>query len=144
MLNKLRWNDARKAVPIESRPAAETVSRLSSYWRNMNSNMQKMSTKRDIDNNTESDVSSARNRNRLPGPDLYTTATEAFDDTTKYSQSDMEKMRKELDTAKSIISQQQRELEETRNFKHTMEQALPNPSEAEFSRGDHQITTLQR
>lgn len=133
MLDKLRLNDSRKTTPVEIK--ASTTQRAN------NDDTRKTSFVKEVDIKTESDVSSART-DRFSGSDLYTPATDIFDDAAKAQIAEMERVKKELEAARSVIDQQKRELEETRQFKHTMEQALPSPSEAEFPRGD--LPSIQR
>lgn len=139
MLDKLRLNDSRITSPGEIKPSVSPMSQPNSA-----SNARKISSKREVDVKTESDTSSAREYDGLSGSELYTPATEAFDESVKATNAEMERVKKELEAARSVIDQQKRELEETRNFKHTMEQALPSPSEADFPRNDHQIAAMHR
>jgi len=144
MLNKLRLNDSRKTTPVDAKiSTATTTARPLDYYTS-GSDIQKTSIKKDNDHKTESDASSARETERFSGSDLYTPATEVFDESVKAANAEMEKVRRELEAAKSVINQQKRELEESRTFKHTMEQALPSPSEAEFPRGDAHISSMHR
>ncbi|KAK5951100.1 hypothetical protein OHC33_007853 [Knufia fluminis] len=143
MLNKLRLNDSRKPTPIDAKTtvATSTSHPLDQYT--SGSDIRKTSIKKDIDINTESDASSARDVERFSGSELYTPATDVFDESAKAANAEMEQVKRELEAAKSVINQQKRELEDSRTFKHTMEQALPSPSEAEFPRGDVHIGSMQ-
>lgn len=100
-----------------------------------------ISTKRDADTSTESDVSSARDTDRFSASDSHTPATENFDDSINH---ETERLKKQLNAANAVINQQKRELEESRNFKHTMDQALPSPSEADFPRNERPNANIQR
>lgn len=144
MLNKLRLNDSRKTTPVDIKNVASQHIAHSLDQYTSGSDIRKTSLKQETDVKTESDVSSARDTDRFSGSELYTPATEAFDESVKAANAEMERVKRELEAAKNVISQQKRELEETRNFKHTMEQALPSPSEAEFPRNDARISSMQR
>lgn len=140
MLDKLRMNDARKPSSTDNKLNAQSLEQYTS-----GSEVCKTSVKKEMDVNTESDVSSARDLDRFSISDMFTPATEVFDESVKAANEEMERVKRELEAAKSVINQQKRELEETRNFKHTMEQALPSPSEADFDRGiDSQIASMHR
>ncbi|KAK5101226.1 hypothetical protein LTS08_004833 [Lithohypha guttulata] len=136
MLDKLRLNDSRKTTPVDVKTSAATLSHNA-----ITTGTRKTSFVKEADLKTEPNVSSARD-DRFSGSELYTPATEAFDESIKAS-SEMERVRRELEAARSVIDQQKRELEETRQFKHTMEQALPSPSEADFPRGDNHMPSIQ-
>lgn len=144
MLNKLRLNDSRKTTPVDAKAAAAASNTISVDHYSANSDIRRTSIKREADLRTESDASSARDMDRFSSSKLYTPATETFDDSVKSSNVEMELVRRELEAAKSVINQQKRELEESRTFKHTMDQALPSPSEAEFPRGDSHFQGMQR
>lgn len=139
MLDKLRLNDSRTGASGEIKPSVSPMSQPSSV-----PEARKISIKREIDIKTDSDASSARDYDGFSGSELYTPATEAFDESVKAANAEMERVKKELEAARNVINQQKRELDETRNFKHTMEQALPSPSEADFPRSDHHIAAMHR
>lgn len=139
MLDKLRLNDTRKVTPADFKTSAAPVSQNV-----FPIDTRKASLHKDVDIKTESDASSARDMDRFSGSELYTPATEAFDESVKVTNAEMERVKRELEAAKSVISQQQRDLEDARNFKHTMEQALPSPSEAEFPRSDIHTSAVHR
>ena len=142
MLNKLRLNDSRKTTPVNAKNIAVTSTSQSLDQYTSSSDIRKTSIQKDADIKTESDASSARDVDRYSGLEMYTPATEIFDESVKAANAEMEKVKKELEAAKSVINQQKRELEESRTFKHTMEQALPSPSEADFPRGDGHISSI--
>lgn len=142
MLNKLRLNDSRKTTPIDAKTSAATSNAHPLDQYTSSTDIRKISIKKDPDLKTESDASSARDR--LSASELYTPATEVFDESAKGATAEMEQVKRELEAAKSVINQQKRELEESRTFKHTMEQALPSPSEAEFPRGEAHISSMHR
>ncbi|KAK4904739.1 hypothetical protein LTR66_017872, partial [Elasticomyces elasticus] len=131
MLDKLRTNDSRTVTPHETKMSTGVEAR-------------KINNKHiDFEILSDSDVSSARGLNRSSTSELYTPATESFDDREGSVSAEMEKVKKELELAKSLIDQQKRELEETRSLRHTMEQAVATPSEAEFGRTDPRVAAMQ-
>jgi len=144
MLNKLRLNDSRKATPVDAKNISVTSTSHSFDQYTSSSDIRKTSIQKDTDLKTESDASSAREIDRYSGLGIYTPATEVFDESVKAANLEMEKVKRELEAAKSVINQQKRELEESRTFKHTMEQALPSPSEADFPRSDGHILSMHR
>lgn len=140
MLDKLRLNETRKPSAMDTKLNAQSLEQYTS-----GSEVRKTSVKKEIDAKTESDVSSARDIDRFSTSDMFTPATEVFDDSVKSANAEMKRVKRELEAAKSVINQQKRELEETRNFKHTMDQALPSPSEADFPRGpDSHVTSMHK
>lgn len=139
MLDKLRLNDSRRTTPVDAKISGALVNQNGQVI-----DTRKTSVVKDVDAKTESDASSARDLDRFSGSELYTPATEAFDESVKATNAEMERVKRELEAAKSVINQQKRDLEEARNFKHTMEQALPSPSEAEFPRSDVHVTTMHK
>jgi len=140
MLDKLRINESRKSTPVgmQAAAAAQAV-----QYSNVHDG-RKVSMKKEVDINIESDASSAHDVDKSSGSDLFTPATESFDETVKVSNAEMERVRRELEAARSVINQQQRELEESRTFNHTVAQALPSPSEAEFPQSDAHVESLHR
>lgn len=143
MLNKLRLNDSRKTTPIDVKTAATNNAAHPADQHAASSDIRETSTGKDNDLNTGSDASNTRDLDRCSGSELYTPATNAFDDSAQAANAEMERVKRELEAAKSMINQQKRELEESRNFRHTMDQALPSPSEADFSRSDHNFAGMQ-
>lgn len=131
MLDRLRLNDSQKPTPVNAKVATAQKQSIKTIASN------------ETGYKTDSDASSARD-DRFSGSEMYTPATEVFDESIKATNAEMERVKRELEAAKSVINQQKRELEETRNFKHTMEQALPSPSEADFPRGDAHVSSMQR
>lgn len=127
MLDKLRMNDARKTTSAGGKLSTQNLEQYTS-----GSEIRKTSIKKDVDVKTESDVSSARDVDRFSATDMFTPATEVFDESVKTANAEIERVKKELEAAKSVINQQKRELEETRNFQHTMDQALPSPSDTDL------------
>ena len=137
MLDKLRLNDSRTTSNGEIKPTVSPHDRRVSH--NLN-----VSTQKAAEIKAGSDVSSARDLGGFLGSDVQTPATEAFEETSRASNFEMERVKKELEAARNLIDQQKRELEESRNFQHTMDQALPSPSELDFPRHSGNLASIYR
>ena len=85
--------------------------------------------------------------------DPFTPAPESFDvvspadakepDASELEIAEILRVRQELAAAKSVITRQEQELAESRNFKHTIDQAMGPPSEADFgNRADMSEDTI--
>lgn len=108
MLERLHVNDARKATPVH-------------VQRTTDASMDKLDHNIPRGDHRASDKTTLKPDNKGPGDD------------TRASAQELETVRKELEAAKSVISRQKQEIESVRNFRHTMDQALPSPSEAEYN-----------
>lgn len=117
MLTRLKMNEGRKPMVNDAR------------------NLVVSSKHSEIDQKTESDISSVREQDTSSGSELFTPATESFEETARANATEMAKMKEELQAARNTINRQQQELEITRSFKHTMDQALSSPSESDFPDG---------
>ena len=103
----------------------------------------------DLKEDSESDT--RKEDDQSSGSDLCTPATETFDvvssgdgsrqTTSAVDAEEMIRVKKELAAAKSMISRQEQELADARKLKHTMDQAMDPPSEADF--GNRSNTTEQ-
>lgn len=120
MLQRLHTNQSRNSNPTEAK-------RVHTQGRNLDVHS-KMLRQQEAELKAELDLSSVREVEQPSGSDLFTPATDAFDDAVTYDNTEIARVKKELEAAKSVINRQQQELEETRTFKHTMDQALgPDP-----------------
>lgn len=117
MLTRLKMNDSRKAAVNDARQLAVSSKQSA------------------VDQRTDSDISSVREQDQSSGSELFTPATESFEETARANAMEIAKMKEELQAAKNTINRQQQELEITRSFKHTMDQALSSPSESDFPHG---------
>jgi hypothetical protein len=145
ILARLRLNEPKKST-AKSNPPAELKmepERASKLLTNLNGQSQALS-KQHIDLVDESDPDGPKYEERSSGPDLYKSATESFnmissEDHNEAGTSQLEdaseilRVKQELAAAKSMISRQEQELAETRKLKHTMDQAMGSPSEADFA-----------
>lgn len=94
----------------------------------------------------ESGLASTKEVNGSSDSDLFTPASETFSmisagpssqpDMSRAEVEEMIRLKEELASAKSIITRQDQELTETRNLKHTIDQAMGPPSDAEFGHRD--------
>lgn len=60
----------------------------------------------------------------------------------RYDIAEMLRIKQELEAAKTVISRQEQELAETRNIKHTMDQAVGSASELDFNHQDISEQTI--
>jgi hypothetical protein len=90
----------------------------------------------------ESDLDLHREEDRSSASDPFTPATDSFDALSSNGATDsqfpgfdlaeIQRVKQELAAAKSVINRQEKELAESRNLKHTIDQAMGPPSEADF------------
>ena len=103
--------------------------------------------KQELDNKGESDSDTQKEEDRSSASDPFTPATESFDvgssadqkapAASSLSATEMMRVKQELAAAKTVITRQEQELAESRNLKHTIDQAMGPASEADFgSRAD--------
>lgn len=144
MLNRLRINDSRKPTPnhqthTSGSPEVSLDKLVSSL-----DNASRALRQQESDLKTDSDISSARTYNQSSSSELCTPATDIFEHATSAAEAEMERVKKELEAARSLIHRQQAELDQTRALKHTMDQALSTPSDAEFPYTHDSLTNANR
>jgi hypothetical protein len=94
-----------------------------------------------------------KEEDRSSSSDPFTPATESFDvvssadakepDASNLDAAEILRVKQELAAAKSVITRQEQELAESRNLKHTIDQAMGPPSEADFgNRADMSEDTI--
>jgi hypothetical protein len=139
ILARLRVNDSRKTTPThaEVHQAGHDNGALEKLLTNL-SDPNKASKKQEKD---PKDVICPDNKidiDRSSGSDRATTdsygmvsCSEASEN-SKTDTGEILRMKQELEAAKSVISRQEQELAETRNLKHTMDQAMGPASEIDF------------
>lgn len=140
MLDKLRMNESRKPNTTDKTPVpnAQILPESTGY------DTRKISIKKVIDNKTASDTSSARNNDDSSGSDLYNPAIDAYDESVKVTNVEMDRIKWELEAAKAVINQQKRELEETRNSKHIFNQPPANSFTTDGEQGEPRTTSMHR
>lgn len=145
ILARLRLNESRKSLTASSAPSEQkkdpkTINKLLT---NLNGHSQALNKQR-LDLIEESDSDGPKDEGHSSSSDLYTPATESFDivssaDQNKEGPSQLQdsaeilRVKQELAAAKSMISRQEQELAESRKLKHTIDQAMGPPSEADFA-----------
>jgi hypothetical protein len=108
--------------------------------------------KQEFEAKGESD-SDAQNEDRSSASEPFTPATDSFDVISRgdpqepeYNHLDIQEMvrvKQELAAAKSVINRQEQELAESRNLKHTIDQAIGPASEVDFgNRGEMTEDTI--
>jgi hypothetical protein len=145
ILARLRLNESKKSTAKPNPPAEpkKEQKRVNKLLTNLNGQSQALS-KQHIDLIDKSDSDGPKYEERTSGSSLYKPATESFDaisseDHNEAGTSQLEdaseilRVKQELAAAKSMISRQEQELAETRKLKHTMDQAMGPPSEADFA-----------
>lgn len=153
ILARLRLNDSRKVTPTEPQSAAATNKSLEKLLNNLNGSNKTLKAQA-MELRSDSDSDGHKDGDRSSGSDLYTPATDTFSlashgdvRDTKSSESEAVeagRVKAELAAAKALIARQEQELAESRNLKHTMEQAMGPPSEADFGMHspDQQISNM--
>ena len=99
--------------------------------------------KQALDNKEGPGSDRQKEEDRSSSSDPFTPATESFDvvssadakepDASNLDVAEILRVKQELAAAKSVITRQEQELAESRNLKHTIDQAMGPPSEADFS-----------
>jgi hypothetical protein len=92
----------------------------------------------------DSDFQKEEDRSTVSEP--FTPATETFDAVaaSNLSATEIQRVKRELAAARSVITRQEQELAETRSLKHTIDQAMGPASEADFgNRADMTEDTIQ-
>src|ERR1700733_8983106 len=144
ILARLRINESKKPTAKSNSPAEpeKDPKRASKLPTNLNGQSQVLSKQR-IDLINESDFDGPKYEERSSSCNLYKPATESFARTSSEDRneagisqledtSEILRVKQELAAAKSTISRQEQELAETRKLRHTMDQAMGPPSEADF------------
>ena len=159
ILARLRLNETKKSTTTsntstELKKEPQTINKLLT---NLNGQSQALNKQR-MDLIDESESDGLKDEGHSSGSDLYTPATESFDIISSGDHNDGDvaqvedaaailRVKQELAAAKSMISRQEQELAETRKLKHTMDQAMGPPSEADFSQradiSEQTISNLQ-
>ena len=143
ILARLRLNDNRKTPPKNS-PIKEDITddlAVDEILETINNNSKTLQ-KQAIEIKEESESDMSKDQDRSSGSDLFTPATDSFEvvscrssqnsDTVRIDTVEILKVKAELAAAKAKIAKQDQELADTRNLKHTMEQAIGSSSEAEY------------
>ena len=141
ILARLRLNDTRRVFPAENQSTSSTNKQLEKLLGNLNGNNKALKAQA-MELRSDSDSDGNKDGDRSSGSDLYTPATDTFSFVsqgevrdTKASEAEAAesaRVKAELAAAKALIARQEQELAESRNLKHTMEQAMGPPSEADF------------
>jgi hypothetical protein len=156
ILARLKLNDSRKITPTDPQAAVavSTNQSLERLLTNLNSS-NKVLKAQAMELRSDSDSDAHKDGDRSSGSDLYTPATDTFDaishgETREHRSSDDEaaeaaRVKQELAAARALIARQEQELAESRTLKHTMEQAIGPPSEADFGipSPEHPLSNMQ-
>jgi hypothetical protein len=143
ILARLRLNEPKKSpssnAPSGPKKEPKTIRKLLT---NLNGHSQALNKQR-MDLINESDSDGPKDEGHSSDSNLYTPATEPFDvispdhndgGTSRLEDAaEIHRVKQELAAAQFMISRQEQELAETRKLKHTMDQAMGPPSEADFA-----------
>ena len=144
ILTRLRINESKKSTarPNSLAEPKKEPKRVNEQLTNPNDQSQALNKQR-INFIDETDSDGPKYEEGSSSCNLYKPATESFtkissEDRNEAGTSQLEdaseilRIKQELAAAKSTISRQEQELAETRKLKHTMDQAMGPPSEADF------------
>ncbi|RMZ80312.1 hypothetical protein DV738_g2889, partial [Chaetothyriales sp. CBS 135597] len=152
ILKRLRLNDSRTphsanlGIKKENQEIEKILSSLNEQTRALNAQEKEMRANSKMSGNQRPSDESAGLATHTPATKGYAGiiyASSRGSDPTKVDTSEIRRIKKELEAAKSVISRQEQELAETRNLKHTMDQAIGSSSELDFgAHGDISEQTI--
>ena len=155
ILARLRLNDTRRVSATEDQSTSATNKQLEKLLDNINGNNKALKAQA-MELRSDSDSDGHKDGDRSSGSDLYTPATDTFSlvshgefrdnraSEVEAEAAESARVKAELAAAKELIARQEQELAESRNLKHTMEQAMGPPSEADFGMHspDHRLSNM--
>lgn len=140
ILAKLRVNDSRNATPtnLEALKAkdADDFDKIISGLNQQTKVLKQQGRELKDDAHKSSDHSSTSGRYTESYGMVSSSTTSRGSGQAGPDPAEMLRVKRELEAARSVISRQEKELAETRTFKHTMDQAMGPPSEVDFGHGD--------
>jgi hypothetical protein len=146
ILAKLRINDSRDVTPtnIDAIKTADdsNFDKIISDLGQQAKALKQQGRELKIDTQKSSDHSSNSGRYTESYGMVSSSTTSRGSEQTALETAEMLRVKQELEAAKSVISRQERELAETRTFKHTMDQAMGPPSEVEYGHSDISEQTI--
>jgi hypothetical protein len=128
--------------PTNTKDRAAIMAKLTAGLKAQNGELKKQ----ELEAKGESDSDFQKEEDRSTESEPFTPATEVFDvvAATNLSAAEILRVKQELAAARSVITRQEQELAETRNLKHTIDQAMGPASEADFgNRADMTEETIQ-
>ncbi|KIW57974.1 hypothetical protein PV05_02528 [Exophiala xenobiotica] len=141
ILSRLKLNDSRKSTPPAAdvkteKPDLGILDKLVNNLQDQNKTLKRQ--EKELKNEMEAEHH--KGDDRSSGSGICVPTTESFGGAKPATQpavgkvdlAEMMRVKQELEAAKSVISRQEQELAETRSLKHTMDQAMGPPSEADF------------
>lgn len=141
ILARLRATDEPRPTPSPTGSDESKTNAVNNVLASLNDQLKKQQ----YDLTLETNSASAKGPNGSTGSDLYTPVSDTFEVVSDHSSQgatprvevdEMLRLKEELANAKSIITRQDQELTETRTLKHTIDQAIGPPSEADFGNRD--------
>jgi hypothetical protein len=148
ILAKLRINDSRNATPtnVDLKDLKKTnddsnLDKLISDLSQQNKALKQQDHNLKHDAQKGSDNSSSSGR-YTESYGMISSSTSHGSEQAVLDTAEMLRVKQELEAAKSVISRQEKELAESRTFKHTIDQAMGPASDAEFGHGDISEQTI--
>ena len=146
ILAKLRLNDSRNVTPtnIDTAKANEAVNfdKIISGLSQQTKTLKEQGRALKDDGHKSSDQSSASGQYTESYGMVSSSTTSRGSEQASLEAAEMLRVKQELEAARSVISRQEKELAETRTFKHTMDQAMGPPSEIDYSHTDISEQTI--
>lgn len=146
ILAKLRLNDSRNVTPtnIDTAKANEACNfdKIISGLSQQTKALKQQGLDLNDAGHKGSDHSSASGRYTESYGMVSSSTTSRGSEQAALDTAEMIRVKKELEAARSVISRQEKELAETRTFKHTMDQAMGPPSEVDFGHTDISEQTI--
>ncbi|RMD40059.1 hypothetical protein DV735_g5080, partial [Chaetothyriales sp. CBS 134920] len=152
ILKRLRLNDSRAphtgnlGIKKENQEIEKILSSLNEQTRALNAQEKELRANSKVSGNHRPSDEMAGFATHTPATKGYTGVVHTNSrgsEPAKVDTSEMRRIKKELEAAKSVISRQEQELAETRNLKHTMDQAIGSSSELDFgAHGDISEQTI--
>ena len=145
ILNKLRLNDSRNITSNNAGPKVKEDTNLEKLVANLseqNTTLKKQG--RELKDEPRSTIQKLSDNSSSSGryTDSYAVVSSSGSEQAgRYDIAEMMRIKQELQAAKSVITRQEQELAETRNLKHTMDQAI-GASEADFAHHDISEQTI--
>ena len=141
ILNRLRAGSSQPTQRVSSAPDVPKARSMSQILADLNEKQGALKKQQsdlagrdgqNIEMSREGSSDSARLTPATDSYDVVSAGGTSQTDTPRPDAAEMLRVKQELAAAKSVITRQEQELAETRNFKHTLDQALGTPSEADF------------
>lgn len=146
ILAKLRINDCRNVTPTNTDSGKANddgnLDKIISDLSQQTKALKQQGRELKVDTQKSSDHSSTSGHYTESYGMVSSSTTSRGSEQAGLDTAEMMRVKQELEAAKSVISRQEKELAETRTFKHTMDQAMGPPSEVDFAHSDISEQTI--